>query len=208
MSSLGALAGHPIVPVVVINDPDRAVELARALAAGGIRCAEITLRTPRAIEAIRAMSTVPGFTVGVGTVLTEAQLIDSLDAGAQFVVSPGIDEGLVRLALDRGVGVLPGVATASEAMTAIRLGLNAVKFFPADRLGGLLTIRALAAALPQLGFVPSGGVNAATAAEYLADPAVPAVSGAWVAPAALIDAGAFDDITALAASATSLLAAS
>jgi len=195
MSSLGALAGHRIVPVVVIDDPARAVDLAEALSAGGIRCAEITLRTPRALAAIEAMSSVPDFTVGVGTVLTETQLADSLAAGARFIVSPGFDEHLVRVCLQRGVGVLPGVATPSEAMAALRLGLEAVKFFPADRLGGLPTIRAMAVALPGLGFVPSGGVGEATVAEYLADPAVAAVSGAWMAPAALIAAGDFDEIT-------------
>jgi len=207
MSSLGALAGHPLVPVIVIDDPARAVGLAEALVAGGIRCAEVTLRTPRALDAIRAMSAVPGFTVGVGTVLTDEQLDEAIDAGARFAVSPGLNERLVQNCLSRGVGVLPGVATPTEAMAAMRLGLAAVKFFPADRLGGLGTIRAMAAALPGLGFIPSGGVSEATVAEYLADPAVPAVSGAWMAPAALISEGDFTEITRRAAVAVALAGA-
>lgn len=201
MSSLGALAGQPIIPVIVIRDAARAVDLAHALRDGGIPCAEVTLRTPAALDAIRAMSAVDGFTVGVGTALTVQQVASATDAGARFVVSPGFDTALVDAARDRGAGVLPGIATATEAMWAISAGLDAVKFFPADRLGGLGTIRALAAALPALGFVPSGGVDAALAATYLADPAVPAVSGSWMAPAALIDAGDFAEITRRSAAA-------
>ena len=194
MTTLGTLRGHRIVPVIVIHDPAHARDLAVALRDGGIACAEITLRTDAAIAAIAQMASVPDFTVGVGTVLTEQQLREARDAGATFAVMPGIDRSLVSLSLDFGLGVLPGVATATEAMQAVRAGLEAVKFFPADRLGGLATIRALAAPLPQLGFVPSGGVTAESAAEYLADPAVPAVSGSWMAPADLIAAGDFDEI--------------
>jgi len=194
MTTLGTLWGHRIVPVIVIHDPAHARDLAVALRDGGIACAEITLRTDAAIAAIAQMASVPDFTVGVGTVLTEQQLREARDAGATFAVMPGIDRSLVSLSLDFGLGVLPGVATATEAMQAVRAGLEAVKFFPADRLGGLATIRALAAPLPQLGFVPSGGVTAESAAEYLADPAVPAVSGSWMAPADLIAAGDFDEI--------------
>ena len=201
MSSLGELAHHRIIPVVIIDDAERAADLALALAAGGIHCAEITLRTPAALAAISAMASIPDFTVGVGTVLSQDQLRRSIDAGASFVVTPGFDPELVGSAVESGVAVLPGIATATEAMAALRAGIDVVKFFPADRLGGLPTIRALSAALPGLGFVPSGGVGQATVAEYLADPAVPAVSGAWVAPAALIAAGDFDGITRLAAAA-------
>jgi len=194
MTTLRSLHGHRIVPVIVINDASHAHDLAVALRDGGISCAEVTLRTDAALEAIELMAAVPDFTVGVGTVITEQQLREARDAGATFAVMPGIDRSLVSLSLDFGLGVLPGVATATEAMQAVRAGLEAVKFFPADRLGGLATIRALAAPLPQLGFVPSGGVTAESAAEYLADPAVPAVSGSWMAPADLIAAGDFDEI--------------
>ena len=205
MTTLRSLTGHRIVPVIVIHDPGQARELAVALRDGGIACAEVTLRTDAALEAIRLMATVPDFTVGVGTVLTEDQLREARDAGATFAVMPGIDRSLVSLALDLGLGVLPGVATATEAMQAVRAGLEAVKFFPADRLGGLATIRALAAPLPQLGFVPSGGVTAESAAEYLADPAVPAVSGSWMAPAGLIASGDFAEIQRRTAAAVAAL---
>lgn len=194
MTTLRSLRGHRVIPVIVIHDATHARDLAVALRDGGIGCAEVTLRTDAALEAIAEMATVPDFTVGVGTVLSEIQLREARDAGADFAVMPGFDRSLVSLTLDFGLGVLPGVATATEAMQAVRAGLEAVKFFPADRLGGLGTIRALAAPLPQLGFVPSGGVSAESALEYLADPAVPAVSGSWMAPAALIAAGDFDEI--------------
>lgn len=194
MTSLRSLQGHRVVPVIVIHDARHARDLAVALRDGGIGCAEVTLRTDAALEAIRAMATVPDFTVGVGTVISARQLNEAQDAGATFAVMPGFDRSLVDLGLELGLGVLPGVATASEAMQAVAAGLQAVKFFPADRLGGLATIRALAAPLPQLGFVPSGGVTAESAAEYLADPAVPAVSGSWMAPADLIARGDFAEI--------------
>jgi len=199
--TLGALAGHPIVPVVVLDDPARAAGLARALAAGGIGCAEVTLRTPAALDAIRAMAEVPDFTVGAGTVLDRAQLDAVLAAGARFVVSPGYDDELVEATRAAGIGVLPGVATASEVQRAVRAGLDAVKFFPADRLGGLGTIAALAGPFPRMGFVPSGGVTAASAAEYLAHPSVPAVSGSWMAPRAAVADGDFGLIERLAAEA-------
>lgn len=204
MTSLGALAGHRIVPVVVIDDPARAVDLAHALAAGGIRCAEVTLRTPAALEALRAMAGVPGFTAGAGTVLDRAQLEAVLDAGARFVVSPGFDDELVEVTRAAGVGVLPGVATATEVQRAVRAGLDAVKFFPADRLGGLGTIAALAAPFAGIGFVPSGGVTAASAAEYLAHPAVPAVSGSWMATRAMIADGDVAGIERLSAEAAAI----
>jgi 2-dehydro-3-deoxyphosphogluconate aldolase / (4S)-4-hydroxy-2-oxoglutarate aldolase len=205
MSSIGALAGHPIIPVIVIDDAAHAESLANALLDGGISCAEVTFRTPAAAAAIRAMAGVPGFTVGAGTVISFDQLEVATDAGATFIVSPGLDPDLVDAARARSLGVLPGVATATEVLTAIRAGLDAVKFFPADQLGGLAMIRALAAPFPQIGFIPSGGVNAENAAEYLADGAVPAVSGSWMAPADLIAAANFGEIERRTAVAVSKL---
>ena len=195
VSSLGVLAGFSVIPVIVIDDPAAAVDVAHALAAGGIACAEVTLRTPAALDAIRAMASVSGFTVGAGTVLNRDQLVQARDAGAAFTVHPGFDRDLVESALAFDLGVLPGIATASEAMAALAAGVTVVKFFPADRLGGLDTIRALSAPLPQLGFVPSGGVTAETAVDYLADPAVPAVSGSWMATRAMIAARDYQAIT-------------
>lgn len=197
MSSLGALAGHRIVPVIVIDDATQAADLARALSAGGIHCAEVTFRTPAAAAAIRAMAEVADFTVGAGTVVSPAQLAAAHDAGAQFIVSPGFDADLVAQTRERGIGVLPGTATATDVMAAVRAGLDTVKFFPADRLGGLPTIRALAAPFPGMGFVPSGGVTANDAATYLADAAVPAVSGSWMATRSMIAAGEFAEIERL-----------
>ena len=199
MSSLGSLAGHRIVPVVVIDDAGQAADLARALAAGGILCAEITFRTPAAADAIRAMAEVPGFTVGAGTVILPEQLTAARDAGASFIVSPGFDREIVDLTREYGLGSLPGVATATEALVAMRAGIDTVKFFPADKLGGLATIRALAAPLQGLGFVPSGGVTALDAPTYLADAAVPAVSGSWMATRGMIASGDFATIERVSA---------
>ena len=207
MSSSGALAAHRIIPVIVIDDAGHAVDLAHALAEGGIPCAEVTLRTPAGLDAIRAMAAVPGFTVGAGTVVSPDQVDAVAAAGAAFVVSPGLDLEIVAACRAIGLGVLPGVATASEAMAALRAGIDVVKFFPADRLGGLGTIRALAAPLPQLGFVPSGGVTRESLAEYLADPAVPAVSGSWMAPRALINNRDFAEIRRLAADSSAAIGA-
>lgn len=172
-----------IVPVVVIDDEDAAPELAAALTAGGIGCAEITLRTRAGIGAItRIAQSAPGFLVGAGTVLDADDVDRVADAGARFVVSPGLDPAVVTRALELGLEALPGVATASELQHARRLGLSRVKFFPAGQLGGLATIEALAAPFPDMRFLPSGGVGPQNAAAYLASPAVFAVSGSWMVP--------------------------
>lgn len=186
-----SFAGNPIVPVVVIDDAGHAPDLVAALQAGGIHCAEITLRTPAGIAAIAAVAGVDGFRVGAGTVLTLADLEASVDAGARFIVSPGFDEELVARARDLGVDVLPGTATATEVQRAAKAGLDTVKFFPADRLGGLATIAALSAPFVGMHFIPSGGVSIENAAEYLAHPAVPAVSGSWMVARDLVNAGDF-----------------
>lgn len=198
-------AQHRIIPVIVIDDASRARELAEALARGGIHCAEVTLRTPAGLEALSIMAQVPGFAAGVGTVRSLSDLELARSAGATFVVSPGLDEAIVTSAQQSGLTVLPGVATATEVQHALRLGLRVVKYFPADQLGGLDGIRALRGPFPEVGFVPSGGVTAATAAAYLADPAVPAVSGSWMAPRALIEAGDFEAIERLSAETAALL---
>lgn len=185
------LLDHPIIPVVVIDDVAMARPLAEALAAGGIHCAEITLRTAEGVAAIAeiAAAAPPGFVVGAGTVVLPDQLEAVAGAGARFVVSPGIDRDLVERARELGLDVLPGVATATEIQLAARLGLSTVKFFPADRLGGLETIVALAAPFVGMGFVPSGGVTAETMPRYLAHPSVPAVSGSWMVARDLLRTG-------------------
>lgn len=194
MTMRALLADHRIVPVIVIEDAGATTELAGALADGGIRCAEITLRTRAALDAIAAVATIPGFTVGAGTVLTVDDLERVVDLGARFIVSPGFDDALVQRANDLGVGILPGTATATEVQRAVARGVDVVKFFPAGQLGGLRTIDALAAPFPGIGFVPSGGVTVDNAAEYLAHPSVPAISGSWMAGRELIAARDFDEI--------------
>jgi 2-dehydro-3-deoxyphosphogluconate aldolase/(4S)-4-hydroxy-2-oxoglutarate aldolase len=200
------LADHPIVPVIVLDDASAAVDLAEALSAGGIHCAEITLRTPTAADTIASIAGVADFVVGAGTVLTVADLDRSVDAGARFVVSPGFDEAVVEHALEMGVGVLPGAATATEVQRAMGAGVDVVKFFPAGQLGGLRTIDALAAPFAGIGFVPSGGVTPDNAAEYLAHPAVPAISGSWMAGRELLAHRDFDEIRRRTADAVARIA--
>jgi 2-dehydro-3-deoxyphosphogluconate aldolase/(4S)-4-hydroxy-2-oxoglutarate aldolase len=188
------LDGERFVPVVVLDDPGRAAPLADALQRGGIRCAEITLRTPAALGAIAALRDLSDFTVGAGTVLTPRDVDRVVDAGARFVVSPGLAEDVVERAQALGVDVFPGVATATEVQRAIRLGLDRLKLFPAGPLGGLAAIRALAGPFPDVRYLPSGGVTPANAGEYLASPHVFAVSGSWMATRELIAAGDFDAV--------------
>ena len=196
---LAAIDRIRIVPVVVLDDPARAVDLAHALAAGGIGTAEITLRTPAGLAAIAAIAdSVPDFVVGAGTVLSLDDLDRVADAGAAFAVSPGLDEELVDHARDRGVLPLPGVATASEVQRAVRAGLDRVKFFPAAQLGGLATITALAGPFPRVGFLPSGGVSRENAADYLVSPSVFAVSGSWMVPRDALASGDFETVRTLA----------
>lgn len=208
MTQLAALAGIRVVPVIVIDDASRAIDLAHALAAGGIPCAEVTLRTPAALNALTAMAGLPGFTAGAGTVRSIAELDAAVAAGAAFAVSPGFDEAVVERALAHGIGMLPGVASASEVQRALARDVRTVKFFPADLLGGVAGISALASVFPEIGFVPSGGVTAESAVDYLAHPSVPAVSGSWMASRALIAEGDFARIESLAAAITSTVGSS
>ncbi len=203
MASLRENMVGAIVPVVVIDCAAIAVDLVGALAAGGIKTVEITLRTPAGLEAIRATSAL-GSTVGAGTVLTPQQVDECADAGARFIVSPGFDDDVVARAQERGLDVLPGIATATELQRALRAGLDTVKFFPADRLGGLPTISSLAGPFPYVGFMPSGGVTAANAAEYLAHPSVFAISGSWMVPRDAVAAGDFDTVARLSAEAMTM----
>lgn len=200
------LASSPVIPVVVIDDAADAPALAAALLRGGIRVAEITLRTPAGLDAIRAISrdSDPAFTVGAGTVLDVDQFDVAVAAGAAFVVSPGLDPAIVERAHRRGIEVLPGIATATEVQHARRLGVRTVKFFPADRLGGLATISALAAPFSGMAFVPSGGVSAANMTEYLAHASIPAVSGSWMVARKLIVGREFDRIETLSREAMSM----
>ena len=191
----------PVVPVVVLDHPDQALPLGKALLAGGIDVVEITLRTDAGLESIRRLAELPGLHVGAGSVLVPDQVDQVVDAGALFVVSPGLSVEVVQRCRERGVVALPGVASASELMTAVSLGLDEVKFFPAGLLGGPAAIRALAAPFTRMSFMPSGGVKAENMADYLAVSAVPAVSGSWMVEPALLRAGAWDEVTARSADA-------
>lgn len=198
------LQGARIVPVAVIDDPGRAPGLGEALLAGGLDVIEVTLRTPAAVEAIAALAGVPGMRTGAGTVVTADQVDAAVDAGATFVVSPGLSADVVRRCRERGVPVLPGVATPSDLMAAVALGLTEVKFFPAGVLGGPAALKALSAPFPGMTFVPTGGVSAANLADYLRLPCVAAVGGSWMVGRDVVAAGRWQEITDLTAQAVRL----
>ncbi|MFW2830506.1 bifunctional 4-hydroxy-2-oxoglutarate aldolase/2-dehydro-3-deoxy-phosphogluconate aldolase [Sphingomonas sp. ID0503] len=193
----------PVIPVLVINDAADARPIAEALVAGGIRALEVTLRTPAAIEAMQEMAKVEGAVVGAGTVINENQLRQALDAGAQFIVSPGLTEGLTKAVLAAGVPYLPGVASGSDIMRGMDLGLTRFKFFPAEANGGIPALTALAAPFFEARFCPTGGVNAGNARDWLAVPAVKCVGGSWLVPKGPVDKAT---ITALAKEAAALRA--
>lgn len=201
---LDAVTSARIVPVVVIDDEQSALPLAAALKRGGLRCAEITLRTPAAEAALRALAADPDMLVGAGTVLNAAQAARVIDAGARFIVTPGLSLDVVRHCQARSVPVFPGVATATELMAALDAGIETVKFFPAEQLGGVAMLKALAAPLHMMKFIPTGGVSAANLADYLRLPAVLAVGGSWMVAANLIRNGDFDAITKLTAEAVAI----
>jgi 2-dehydro-3-deoxyphosphogluconate aldolase/(4S)-4-hydroxy-2-oxoglutarate aldolase len=172
----------PVIPVLVIDDAHQARGLAEALVAGGLRVLEVTLRTPVAIDAIRRMNLVPGAIVGAGTVVNEAQLDEARNAGAEFIVSPGLTESLGHAAIASGLPFLPGVATAGEIMRGLDLGLTHFKFFPAETSGGVRALKALSAPFGQCRFCPTGGITAATAPDWLALESVLCVGGSWIVP--------------------------
>jgi 2-dehydro-3-deoxyphosphogluconate aldolase / (4S)-4-hydroxy-2-oxoglutarate aldolase len=204
---LEAITAARLVPVVVIDDARAAPPLAAALSRGGLRCAEITLRTAAAESALRAMAADPDMVVGAGTVLNAPQAAQAIGAGARYIVTPGLSLEVVRHCQARSVPVFPGVATASELLAALDAGIETVKFFPAEPLGGVSMLQALAAPFPMMKFIPTGGVTAANLAGYLRHPAVLAAGGSWMVAASLINAGAFDEITRLTAEAVTIAAA-
>ncbi|WP_083975897.1 bifunctional 4-hydroxy-2-oxoglutarate aldolase/2-dehydro-3-deoxy-phosphogluconate aldolase [Kitasatospora azatica] len=195
------LDGARIMPVLVVRDPATAAPLADALASGGAGCAEVTFRTPDAEQVLKVMAAHGGLAVGAGTVVTPEQAERAVAAGARFVVSPGYDEDVVAKCRELGVPVVPGIASATELMRAMRDGLDTVKLFPAESIGGLRTLRALAAPFPRVRFVPTGGIGPAELAGYLAEPAVLAVGGSWMATPALLESGDYAEIRRLTAEA-------
>jgi 2-dehydro-3-deoxyphosphogluconate aldolase / (4S)-4-hydroxy-2-oxoglutarate aldolase len=195
-----------VVPVVVLDDADDAGPLADALLDGGLHCAELTLRTPSAERAVRAMASRSELLVGVGTVLEPEQAERCAAEGARFVVSPGFDDAVVERCQALGLPVLPGTATGTEVLRARRAGLRAVKFFPAETSGGLAGLLALAAPFHDMRFVPTGGIGPANVGDYLRAPAVLAVGGSWMVPRDLLRARRWAEISRLSALAVAAVA--
>ena len=193
----------PVIPVIVVDDVDHAVPLARALVAGGLRVLEVTLRTPAALDAIRAMKGVDGAIVGAGTVTNQQELADAIDAGSEFIVSPGLTEPLGKAAIREGIPFLPGIASAGDIMRGLDLGLTHFKFFPAMAAGGLPALNALAAPFGQCRFCPTGGVSRDNAREWLAFDPVLCVGGSWVAPRGPVDEAEVERVAREAAALTS-----
>jgi len=192
------IAQLSVIPVIAIDDADLAPALARALLAGGLPVAEVTFRTAAGEEAIRRIAAeVPEVLVGAGTVLNIEQARRAVDAGAKFIVSPGLDAETVRFCLQNGLPVFPGCATPTEMQAALNLGLTHVKFFPAEQAGGLAYLRAVSAAYPMLRFIPTGGIGPKNLREYLAFEKIFACGGSWMCPKNLINEGKWEGITQL-----------
>jgi 2-dehydro-3-deoxyphosphogluconate aldolase / (4S)-4-hydroxy-2-oxoglutarate aldolase len=204
-SESSLLSRVPVVPVVVVDDPAHAVPVARALVAGGLPVIELTLRTPVALDAIRAIaSEVPEILVGAGTIVTPGQAKEALDAGAQFLVSPGSTPSLLGAMADTGLPFLPGTATVSEVLAVLEAGYSELKFFPAEASGGAAFLKSVAAPVPAARFCPTGGITAATAPSYLALPNVGCVGGSWLTPADALASGDWGRVTELARAAAAL----
>lgn len=195
----------PVVPVVVLEDAADAVPLARALVTGGLPAIEVTLRTPAAMDAIRAIAAeVPDAVVGAGTVISPRHVVDTVAAGARFLVSPGWTDGLLDAMEASGVPFLPGVSTTSEVVALLERGITGMKFFPAEAAGGTAYLKALSAPLPQARFCPTGGISLASAPSYLALPNVGCVGGSWMVPGDAVAAKDWDRVARLAAEAAAL----
>ncbi|OLF71004.1 keto-deoxy-phosphogluconate aldolase [Maricaulis sp. W15] len=196
-----------VIPVLTVGDVAKAAPLARALKAGGLRVIEMTMRTPAALDVLTAMkSAEPDLIIGMGTIRTPEQVADAMAAGADFLVSPGLSPELIPALLGSGLPVLPGVATAGEAMSAVEAGFDVLKFFPAEQAGGRPYLKSIAGPLPDIRFCPTGSITREMAPDYLALPNVVCVGGSWIATGAMIEAGDWDAITANAAAAAAMKA--
>jgi 2-dehydro-3-deoxyphosphogluconate aldolase / (4S)-4-hydroxy-2-oxoglutarate aldolase len=197
----------PVIPVLTVRDAEDGIRQARALVAGGLFAIEVTLRTSGALAAIKAIrESVPGAMVGAGTVLTPEHIAQACDAGARFLVSPGASPRLAQAAAGAPVPFLPGVATATEAMTLMELGFNAMKLFPAEAVGGARLLASLAGPLPDLRFCPTGGIDLAKAPSYLSLPNVLCVGGSWMLPKSALSSGDYAAVEKLAREAAALSA--
>ncbi|MEM7611060.1 MAG: bifunctional 4-hydroxy-2-oxoglutarate aldolase/2-dehydro-3-deoxy-phosphogluconate aldolase [Pseudomonadota bacterium] len=195
----------PVIPVATIPDGSDAVALANALTAGGISIIEVTLRSETAVESVRRIArSCPDICVGAGTVWTEAQAKSVIDAGASFIVSPGISMPVFEVCLEAGVPILPGAQTVTEIAHWVSCGLDAVKFFPAEIAGGVAALKAFAAVFPGLSFCPTGGVSLANARDYLDLPAVPCVGGSWLVASDDLANGNWQQVSEKAAEASEL----
>ncbi|PYB73006.1 MULTISPECIES: 2-dehydro-3-deoxy-phosphogluconate aldolase [Rhizobium] len=202
---LSTLKLQPVVPVLIIEDAKSAVPLARALVAGGLKAIEITLRTAAALEAVRLVAEeVEGAVVGAGTILNASHYAAAVDAGSQFIVSPGTTQELLDVARQSDIPLLPGAATASEVMALREEGYEVLKFFPAEQAGGAAYLKALSSPLAGTLFCPTGGISLKNAMDYLSLPNVVCVGGSWVAPKELVSAGDWAGITKLASEAAAL----
>jgi 2-dehydro-3-deoxyphosphogluconate aldolase/(4S)-4-hydroxy-2-oxoglutarate aldolase len=200
------LEQNPVVPLVQADDPEIAVKTSRALAAGGLSVVEVVFRTDRALECLQAVADeVPEIVAGAGTVLTAKQAEAAMKSGAKFIVSPGLDDGVVAVAKEHGVPIYPGVMTPGEVQHAYNLGLDTVKFFPASIAGGVPALKALSSVFRTMRFMPTGGVSPGNLADFLAVPAVLACGGSWLTPKDAIDAGNYDEVTRLAAAAVEIV---
>lgn len=199
------LAGTGVVPLVQADNPDTAIRISEALIAGGLSIIEVVLRTDDALDCLQAVSeSVREATVGAGTVLTRSQAEAAVAAGAAFIVSPGLDDGVIEVAQAHGLPVFPGIATPSELQHAFNLGLRIVKFFPAGVSGGVAMINALSSAFRDMKFMPTGGISATNLADYLAVPSVVACGGSWLTPEDAIRDGNYGKIRSLAAEAVAI----
>lgn len=202
------LESAPVVPLLQTDDPDTGVRIAKALSAGGMPAIEVVLRTDRALECLQAVAErVPKLAVGAGTVLNVAQAEQSLAAGARFVVSPGLDEDVIRAVKDRGIPIYPGIYTPTELQRAVNLGLDVVKFFPASIAGGVPALKALSSVFRGVRFMPTGGISADNLADFLAIPTVLACGGSWLTPADAVARGDYGAMTALAKQALAIASA-
>jgi 2-dehydro-3-deoxyphosphogluconate aldolase/(4S)-4-hydroxy-2-oxoglutarate aldolase len=201
---LSLLAGQPVIPVIKIENADDAAPLARALARGGLKVIEITLRTKSALESIRRAAEVPEAVVGAGTILDGKQFDEAVKAGSKFIVSPGVTQNLLAAASNSEVPLLPGAITPGEIMTAREAGLDFLKFFPAEQAGGVSFLKSLGSPFAGIRFCPTGGVSQKNVKEYLSLPNVICVGGSWVAPDDLIAAKDWAGIEALAREASGL----
>ena len=199
------LAGVPVVPLVQADDPGVAVATAKALVAGGLTVVEVVMRTAAALDCMRAIAAeVPESIMGAGTVLSAEHAQAAAEAGAKFIVSPGLHEGVVGAAREASLPVFPGIATATELQCAWNLGLRVVKFFPAGQAGGVPMIKALASVFRDVSFMPTGGVSASNLADYLAVPAVIGCGGSWLTPKEAVAAGDFETVSRLATEARAI----